>query len=199
MEIRRTGLAVCLGAATLLIGSAVFPFANEPKGFRGFAWGEDVSLAEGMECKGFHCTEFRSLPAVKENIDYKVFERRTDTLRLGSVPLLAIKYYTWRDRLRGVVVTAPSRERDHLLKVLEGRFGKGVAVPSKRPPAPATVTWTGNVTGIILSSSVNTVDLEMYSVQIAAEERKARRSETIKILREYEAMDNGAIRAGEGF
>lgn len=183
----------------LLAPSGAFAFQNEPDGFRSYKWGQSIDALAEMECKGWLCSELRSIKTVREDFDYKAFEKKGEELRLGSVLLYSIRYYTWQDSLRGVVLSAPSKNRDAILGILNGRFGKGTKEKNASIRREAPVAWEGKKTTIRLQDDGIVCEVIMTSVEIEEKEKAFRRTRSVKRLVEQIALDNAAITKGEGF
>lgn len=190
--------AFLAGFALLALAGArpAFPYPNEPDGFRGLAWGQDVSNVPGL---GYTCWQSpweESVRKFRDWVDYKVYERRDDELRLGSVPLTTIRYIAWRDRLREVVLVASVKETGDLQRILKARFGPGKAGKMEGRPV---VSWQGEKTTIDLLEAERSVELRFISTALAREERKARRDHAMRHVKEKEDLDRKAIEQGAGF
>lgn len=186
-------LAAAMAAAPAGTG---FAFQNEPDGFRGVSWGQEISRVPELAYTCWQASAEESVKAFHESLDYRVYERKDDDLRIGSVALSGIRYLAWQGRLRSVVVTLKPAEKDDLLKILAARYGKA---RQERRGAQAAQVWSGEKTTMELVDEGKGVELRMVSTRLAQEERKNRREHAVRHMREKEELDRKAIEEGTGF
>jgi len=178
------------------LAGAAFAFPNEPDGFRGLTWGQDVAAIPDLAYTCWQSPSDESIKTFHETLDYKVYERRDDELRIGSVLLSAIRYLAWQGKLTGVIVAFPPGEKDNFLKLLTARYGKARL---ERREGRTTHTWSGGKTTMELIEEFKMAEFRLHSTQLAHEERKTRREYSVRRLREKESLDRKAVEQGEGF
>lgn len=193
----RTALVSLLaGTIAAALAGAAFAFPNEPDGFRGLAWGQDVAAIPDLGYMCWQSSAEESIKAFRESRDYKVYERKNDELRIGSVALSGIRYFAWQGKLRGVAVAFSPKQKDDFLKLLTARFGKPRV---ERRERRAVHAWSGDRTTMELVEEYGVAELRLHSTQLAHEERKTRREQTLRHLREKDTLDRKTIEQGEGF
>lgn len=188
-------VALLAGAMAALAGAA-FAFPNEPDGFRGLTWGQDIAAIPDLAYTSWQSPADESIKTFHETLDYKVYERKNDELRIGSVALSGIRYLAWQGKLRGVIVPFPPAEKDDFLKLLTARYGKPRLDRRERR---TVYNWSGEKTTMELIEEFKVTEFRMHSTQLAHEERKNRREHAVRRLREKETLDRKAIEQGEGF
>ena len=67
-------------------------YYNEPKGFRGVAWGTELKKMPGMKF------------VLKSDEGVKYYEKEEEVLSIGSVKLMSIDYGFWKNRLCTVFI-----------------------------------------------------------------------------------------------
>lgn len=91
-------------------------YPNEPDGFRGIKWGDNIKHVKGMELD----------TVSKDDKDTVLYKRSEDSLIMGDAKLRLILYGAWRDKFNGVIITFGDRANwDKLKAVLFERFGPG--------------------------------------------------------------------------
>ncbi len=193
---RRLLAALLAGVFSAALGEAALAFPNEPGGFRGLQWGQEVAAVPELAYTCWQSPAESSVRTFHETFDYKVYERKDDEMRIGSVPLSSVRYLAWQGRLRGVVVTLRSKDKDGLLAILTSRFGKA---RQERRGGRTVYGWAGDKTTMELAEEHKTVELRLTSSRLAHEERVNRREHAVRHLREKETLDRKAVEQGEGF
>ena len=193
---RKPLVALLAGTMAAALAGAAFAFPNEPDGFRGLTWGQDIAAIPELAYTCWQSPSDASIKTFHETLDYKVYEREDDELRIGSVPLSGIRYLAWQGKLTGVVVALPPGEKDTFLKLLTARYGKARL---ERRGGRTTHTWSGGKTTMELVDEFKMAEFRLHSTQLAHEERKTRREYSVRRLREKESLDRKAVEQGEGF
>lgn len=95
-------------AVMLMLSTECWGFPNEPNGFRGAKWGEDL-----WKLKGFIITVINRGPTG----DMQHYKRTEDSLTLGTTKLTAVEYWTYKHRFCSV--TAKFDGLDNFSRALE--------------------------------------------------------------------------------
>ena len=193
---RRPLVALLAGTMAAALAGAASAFPNEPDGFRGLTWGQEIAAIPDLAYTCWQSPADESIKTFHETLDYRVYERRDDELRIGSVPLTGIRYLAWQGKLTGVIVAFRQSEKDAFLKILTARYGKA---RQERRAGRTTYAWSGEKTTMELVEEFKMAEFRLRSTQLAREERKARREYSVRRLREKESLDRKAVEQGAGF
>jgi hypothetical protein len=160
-------LIITLFLSAFLICSPCYSFQNEPDGFGGISWGEDINKIKGSFIQkeaqdGFFAGEK----------DVRAYAKSNDNKMLGTANLQDVYYYFWKDKFICVeFITAGLSNFASLKKLCFERYGKNIEGPEQVNKNFTTYTWKGNVAGISLfhykdDSGFDQGILRMYSQKI---------------------------------
>lgn len=107
-------IALILTASLAFADTGSFKPGTQPKGFRDLKWGQRIDVMETM----------RESRKDRGGL-VTVYERSSDKLLIGSVPLEAIEYHAFEGRLCGVLLWFKSESGfERLREILFVRFGE---------------------------------------------------------------------------
>ncbi len=125
----------------VFIGTYAAAFQNEPKGFRGIEWGQDISTV---------ADQFSQVGSTGgDDINYV---RKDDRLTIGNAELQTLWYRFYKGRLSSVIAASQGiTNRRALLDAFESQFGRG----DKPNQYIERYFWRGAITGIFLDCGVS--------------------------------------------
>lgn len=131
----RKANAIILAGIITLFASPCFGFQNEPDGFRGIKWGEDISGRDDMAPHS---------AGADKSVSYT---RTRDEVFLGGVMLFSLTYDYWDGKFSGVFMLFRDADRFEKIKdICFERYGK-VKMRARYPEAYA---WEGKMAVVYL-------------------------------------------------
>ena len=128
-------LTGCAGTGERM-GSA--SFKNEPEGFRGIKWGQNIG-------------EFKKMQLISRNKKgLSIYSRSDDLLSLDEAKLKRIQYLFWQKKFLEVQMSADPDQLQALKKVLNEKYGDGHN-PYGESSRTADYSWSGPVAFVHLS------------------------------------------------
>lgn len=88
-------------------------FQNEPEGFRGIKWGQNIGDLKKMRLVS------------KNNKGLSIYSRSDDLLSLGEAKLTRVRYLFWQKKFFEAQMSAAPDQLQALKKVLNEKYGEG--------------------------------------------------------------------------
>lgn len=150
--------SIVVTALMLSFALPCFGFQNEPDGFRGIKWGEDISDRDDMAPRSAGADKTVS------------FTRKGDEAFLGGVMLDVLTYEYWDGKFSGVFMLF--RDADRFLKMKGICFEKYGKV-KRRARYPESYVWEGKKAVVYLEydSIRNSGSMSISSVRFLEEKR----------------------------
>lgn len=143
-------------------------FQNEPEGFRGITWGQNVGEIKKMSLVS------------RDNKGLSIYGRSDDVLSLGEAKLKRVRYLFWQNKFLEAQMSAAPDQLQALKKTLNTQYGEG-----HNPHGPSStshdIAWSGPYAVIRLSRTnfmadcvVNFTSREISSQMDSAHKNKAK-------------------------
>jgi hypothetical protein len=153
-------LAGCAGP-----GMRVASFQNEPEGFRGIRWGQNIGEVRNMQLVS------------RDNKGMSVYSRNVDILSLGEAKLRRVRYVFWQKKFLEAQMYADPDQLQALKRVVYEQYGEG-----HNPYGPTSnvhdYSWVGPVASVRLSRTNFMADCE---VKITSREISNQMNHALKI------------------
>ena len=139
-------LIIILFLSVFLMCSHCYSFQNEPDGFGGIKWGQDIksmkaSFIQREAQDGFFAGEK----------DIRAYVKSNDNKMLGTAHLKDSYYYFWKDKfICAEIFTNGLSNFASLKKLCFERYGKNIEGHEQANKNFNTYTWKGNLAGISL-------------------------------------------------
>ena len=135
---------LCISA--FLMCSNGHSFQNEPDGFRGIKWGDDIKSVK----KRFIQKEVQG-GFLADDKDIRVYITTNDNKMLGSANLKDIHYYFWKDKFICVEIVTNGLSNFASLKAFcFEKYGSNIEESDRMNKNFNAYTWKGDVAGISL-------------------------------------------------
>ena len=151
----------------ILIPITCYSFQNEPDGFEGIKWKEDIKSMK----KSFIQKEVQGGFFAADK-DIRVYVKIKENKMLGPANLKDIYYYFWKDKFICVeIITMGLSNFASLRGLCFERYGNNIEGHEQPHKNFSTYTWKGNVAGISLfhykdGSGFDQAILRMYSQKL---------------------------------
>lgn len=153
-------------ALMLSLAAPCFGFQNEPDGFRGIKWGEDISSRDDMDPHS---------AGADKTVSYT---RNRDEVFLGGVMLSSLIYDYWDGKFSGVFMLFRDADRFEKIKdICFERYGK----VKMRARYPEEYAWEGKTAVVFLeynsikkSGSMSIGSVRFLQEKIAYDKAKAK-------------------------
>jgi hypothetical protein len=131
-------LSLLLTIFSLFLPASSLSFQNEPDGFRGIAWGTDISTLSGMVYDSQHTWAAGTT---------SFFRKKGNDLSMGKTKLASIRYGFFEGKMSDVLIEARGRKNWLALKAAcFEKYGQGF----KENFYQENYRWSGKITSMIL-------------------------------------------------
>ena len=139
---KRVLLAAAVFTFLLTLSSVLSSMAEGVEGFRGLKWGTPIDEIRR--------TKQLVIKQNDGNNKYVYYALVDDNLRFGGVNAVSIRYFFWKNKFAGVVITTMGeRDFDVLKGATDEKFGLGMT--GIGPSGEEIISWNGNSTDVTLS------------------------------------------------
>lgn len=88
-------------------------YQNEPDGFRGIRWGQEIGTLKGMQF------------LLRDKDGLSIYIRDNDSMTLGEATLSSVRYLFWQNKFVEAQMSADSDQLGALRNVLFEKYGEG--------------------------------------------------------------------------